>query len=306
MPHKRLAIIIPAYKATFLKQTLDAFEAQTCHDFNLYIGDDCSPEPIKDIVDLYIDRLPIVYRRFDENLGSTNLTLHWQRCIDMSNSEPYIWLFSDDDIVSDTTVEAFYQAIKKHGERDLFHFPVNIIDENDNSFIPKGYNKKPFDAIMSCKQFIINRLFFKINSFIVEYIFRRDAFNRVGGFESFDLAWGADDALWIKLSKNDGITSIDTGLVGWRHSRQNISPNVKPEIVVRKLRASIEYLKFISQQEYKSFQICVGRINYWAHIFRNARKYIPKDIFRNIEREYFDTFSCNIFEKVLLFVISRV
>lgn len=37
----KLAIIIPAYKATFLKQTLDAFEAQTCHDFNLYIGDDC-------------------------------------------------------------------------------------------------------------------------------------------------------------------------------------------------------------------------------------------------------------------------
>ena len=52
---KRLAIIIPAYKATFLSAALDSISAQTCKDFTLYVGDDCSPEPIGNIVEQYRD-----------------------------------------------------------------------------------------------------------------------------------------------------------------------------------------------------------------------------------------------------------
>ena len=49
----RLAIIIPAYKATFLPAALDSIAMQTCKDFTLYVGDDCSPEPIGSIVEQY-------------------------------------------------------------------------------------------------------------------------------------------------------------------------------------------------------------------------------------------------------------
>ena len=44
MGHK-IAIIIPAYKSRFLRQTLDSMAAQTCRDFAVYVGDDASPEP---------------------------------------------------------------------------------------------------------------------------------------------------------------------------------------------------------------------------------------------------------------------
>ena len=44
MPEQNnLAIVIPAYKSTFLPAALDSIAAQTCQDFTLYIGDDCSP-----------------------------------------------------------------------------------------------------------------------------------------------------------------------------------------------------------------------------------------------------------------------
>ena len=45
-----LAIVIPAYKATFLAAALDSIAAQTCRDFTLYIGDDCSPNNLGDIL----------------------------------------------------------------------------------------------------------------------------------------------------------------------------------------------------------------------------------------------------------------
>jgi len=59
----KLAIIIPAYKATFLPATLDSIAAQTCQDFTLYVGDDYSPEPIGSIVEQYRDNVDLVYKR---------------------------------------------------------------------------------------------------------------------------------------------------------------------------------------------------------------------------------------------------
>ena len=47
---KQLAIIIPAYKETFLRKALESIASQTCKDFTLYIGDDCSPNDLKSIV----------------------------------------------------------------------------------------------------------------------------------------------------------------------------------------------------------------------------------------------------------------
>ena len=85
MKGNRLAIVIPTYKATFLPAALDSIAAQTCKDFTLYVGDDCSPEPIGDIVEQYRDKIDLVYQRFDTNLGGKDLVAQWERCIAMSS-----------------------------------------------------------------------------------------------------------------------------------------------------------------------------------------------------------------------------
>ena len=126
----RLAIIIPAYKAAFLPAALDSIAMQTCKDFTLYVGDDCSPEPISDIVEQYRDKIELVYQRFDTNLGGKDLVAQWERCIAMSQDEPYIWLFSDDDLMEPNCVEGLLNQIEKtEGAYDVYHFNVDIINE---------------------------------------------------------------------------------------------------------------------------------------------------------------------------------
>ena len=121
----RLAIIIPAYKATFLPAALDSIAMQTCKDFTLYVGDDCSPEPIGSIVEQYKDKVNLVYQRFDTNLGGKDLVAQWERCIAMSHNEPYIWLFSDDDVMEPSCVEELLKQIENtKGAYDLYHFDV--------------------------------------------------------------------------------------------------------------------------------------------------------------------------------------
>ena len=62
---KKLAIVIPAYKGRFLKETLDSIAVQAHKDeFVLYIGDDASPERLDKIVESYQNKVNLVYHRF--------------------------------------------------------------------------------------------------------------------------------------------------------------------------------------------------------------------------------------------------
>ena len=54
-----LAIVIPAYKSTFLPAALDLVAAQTCKDFTLCIGGDCSSDNIGKIIDRYRDKITL-------------------------------------------------------------------------------------------------------------------------------------------------------------------------------------------------------------------------------------------------------
>ena len=90
---KQLAIVIPAFKMDYFRATLDSLAAQTCKDFTVYVGDDCSPSDFRSLVDEYVDKIDIRYTRFEDNLGGKDLVAQWTRCVDLTNGEPWLWLF---------------------------------------------------------------------------------------------------------------------------------------------------------------------------------------------------------------------
>jgi glycosyltransferase involved in cell wall biosynthesis len=95
---RELAIVIPAYKSLYFRETLRSISIQDQKDFTLYIGDDASPDDLLSIVNEFQSCIPIIYKRFESNLGGTDLVGHWERCIDMVvNGEKWIWLQSVKD-----------------------------------------------------------------------------------------------------------------------------------------------------------------------------------------------------------------
>ncbi|RZL05589.1 MAG: hypothetical protein EOO89_26085 [Pedobacter sp.] len=62
-----------------------------------------------------------------------------------------------------------------------------------------------------------------MHTFAVEYIFSKEVFEATGGFVEFPLAWGSDDATWVKFAGNHNISIIKPAKVKWRLSDQNIS-----------------------------------------------------------------------------------
>ncbi|MCL2328091.1 MAG: glycosyltransferase [Bacteroidetes bacterium] len=237
-----LAIIIPAYKAAFLDKALASIAGQTCKDFTLYIGDDASPHDLYSIVKKYENKINIQYHRFEENAGGKDLVAQWERCIALSQSEEWLWLFSDDDEMESECVEAFYKEISNGACYDLYHFNVTVIDENSRvlQMAPE------FPAVLPAESFLLKKLSGKISSFVCEYIFNKEAYCNAGKFQNFDMAWNSDDATWVKLGVRKGIKTIDKAKVNWRRSQVNITSNTSDRAIVkRKLQSNIEYSKWI-------------------------------------------------------------
>ena len=240
----RLAIIIPAYKATFLPAALDSIAIQTCKDFTLYIGDDCSPEPIGNIVEQYRDKIELVYQRFDTNLGGKDLVAQWERCIAMSQDEPYIWLFSDDDVMEANCVEELFRQIENtKGVYNLYHFNVDVIDER-GAF---KCRQQDYPAVLSAYRFYRGKNSMRLSAFVVENVFSRKVYERFGGFMKYDLAWGSDIATWIVFCGEKGMCTVPHARIKWRQSSQNISPNYSRQIAERKLRADQNLLNWAYQ-----------------------------------------------------------
>lgn len=257
-----LAIIIPAYKDTFLDEAVQSVASQTCKDFTLYIGDDSSPHNLKKIVSKYDDKVNLVYHRFETNYGGKDLVAQWERCIALSKGERWIWLFSDDDVMEPNCVETFYEAIKATAF-DVYHFNVKVIDGESNlKSIPPSYPK-----VISSYEFYKKKMSGKIMSLVVENIFSRDIYIRAGGFQNFDLAWGSDTATWVKFAFDKGLYTIPAAHVLWRSSDQNISPDNSGIIVERKVNALLEYFNW-SHGFFKSKGINCSLFNLYAFTSR--------------------------------------
>lgn len=235
----RLAIIIPAYKITFIERTIASIANQTCRDFTLYIGNDCSNIEIGNIARKYASQIDIVYQRFDTNLGGKDLVAQWRRCIDLSQGEEWIWLFSDDDIMGERCVELFFQMLKD-SYFDIYHFDVKEIDEYGEL---TGL-KSQYPDIVTSYYLYKRKMIGGLLSLVVENIFSRKVYENCNGFQSFDLAWGSDTATWVKFSKVTGMCTISGDFIYWRVSSENITPTTNPEFVVRKERALLSFFQW--------------------------------------------------------------
>jgi GT2 family glycosyltransferase len=214
----QLAIIIPAYKPDFLHKALQSIENQLDKRIQVYIGDDSSPFDLKSIVDPFVQKNGWIYKRFENNLGQSNLVGHWNRCVELS-SEQWLWLFSDDDELEENCISSFYKALENNKKANVFKFNFAIINQSSEIIETNKSDFSDMDGFDFGKRRFERTL---LNS-AVEFVFSREVFKREGGFVNFPLAWCSDDASWVSFSWPEKIGYIPDAKVFWRMSDVNIS-----------------------------------------------------------------------------------
>lgn len=300
-----LAIIIPAYKSTFLDKALCSIANQTCKDFTLYIGDDASPNDLYSIVKKYEGRINIKYHRFEDNLGGKDLVAQWERCIALSQMEEWLWLFSDDDEMEPNCVELFYKQLKQHAGNtfDVYHFNVKVIDTHSNiATIPNAYPQ-----IIQSFDFYQRKMLGKIRSLVVENIFSRSIYNKMNGFQNFDLAWGSDTATWVKFGSCKGLFTIDGSYIKWRTSSENISPDCTPAVVLRKVKALNSFYAW-THSFFKNKKCALMYVNCKSYILRMRKfiQYLPKSDMQKSVDVFVENYNFKFALKYILMFFIRI
>lgn len=237
----KLAIVIPAYKKAYFSNALGSLAAQTNKNFSLYIGDDCSPEGLKEISDSYANILDINYTRFDYNVGAKDLVGQWSRCIALTQGEEWLWLFSDDDITDATCVESFYKALAENQNAfDVYRFNTCVI--NAAGEVTAVMPLSP--QVETSEQMAYHLLLGDRGNSMPDHIFSREVYERKGGFVSTAYAQGADWAMSMLFSQEKGIYVIPDAKVYWRLSGNNVS-SVSPEKRAAMLKGHMQFIEWV-------------------------------------------------------------
>lgn len=211
-----ISFVLPAWKAKFLKEAIGSIVAQTSPDWELVVVDDCSPEPLREIVEAFGDAR-IRYERNGENLGGKNLVKQWNHCIGFATGD-YVVLAADDDLYKPGFVAECLRLAEKYPQAHLIHASVEQIDEAgnhlwDDSILPEFTSKYEY-----LNWWVTGRSFTCIGNFA----FKRSALLDKGGFIDFPCAFGSDIATPIALSGN-GVANTREMLFCFRQGQQHLS-----------------------------------------------------------------------------------
>lgn len=211
-----LSIIIPYYKITFFKETLQSIANQSCKDFNVFIGDDYGINSPLELLESYRDSFNFKYTRFESNIGSIDLVKQWNRCIELDGSDnEWIMILGDDDVLDSNFVATFYKHKNQfEAESNVVRFSTIKIDKN-GTIISKKYENPNIENA-------IDFLFRETRSSLSEYVFRKKNLLNTG-FKNFPLAWHSDVLAVLEVADFNKIYSINEAVVKIRISEESIS-----------------------------------------------------------------------------------
>lgn len=236
----KFTFILPAYKGRYLKESIDSIIAQDYKDFELIIVDDCSPDNLLGIVTKYNDSRISFYRN-DSNIGGTDLVAQWNHCLSFATGD-YVILATDDDLYEAHFLSSFVPLIEKYPETNVFRSRILDVDQKGKLL----WFDRCYKEYLSQGEFYY--YFFQgMKGGIPQFIFRRDSLVSRGGYVSFPMAWGSDDATALLLS-DKGIVNSQEMLVRFRWSDINISSDQGRHSKKKKIEARIKLCKWLKNE----------------------------------------------------------
>jgi hypothetical protein len=240
-----LAIVIPYFKLTFFKETLDSLSNQTDKRFKVYIGNDASSESPKKIVEKFIKKFNFKYQKFEINFGGNSLVKQWNRCIDLIEDEKWVMILGDDDVLGENVVSEFYKNIHEVEKEN-----INVI-----RYATYKINKKNDITSILYEHPVIEKstdfIFRNSRSSLSEYIFKKEQINKVK-FKELPLAWYSDVLAVLEFSNFNNVYSINNAIVYVRISDISISGQQNNKEDKNKARFKYYYYLLSSKKSFFS------------------------------------------------------
>ena len=235
-----LAIVVPYFKLTFFEATLESLANQTDKRFNVYIGDDASPENPSSLLEKYKESINFKYKRFNNNIGSISLVKQWERCMTMVQEEEWIMILCDDDVLGESVVAEFYASVNEVNQQDInvIRYATQVINQY-SEVISEIYQHPKLEKSI---EFLFRKIKGGTRSSLSEFVFRKRVLQEIK-FKDFHLAWYSDYLAVLECTFFEYIYTINNALVFFRLSDINIT--AKKDAMLEKNIATFNYYYYL-------------------------------------------------------------
>lgn len=283
MMKNNIAIVIPYYKIDFLKETLESLKNQTDKRFNLYIGNDNSPNDPQELIEKY-NSIITRYKNFDTNIGGNSLSKQWERCIDeFIEDEEWVIVLADDDTLSENCIQEFYNNVEEAEKKgiSLMKYKCRVI--NENNVIVKEFPDYPH--LQKASVFFGN-LYRNIGfSTLSENIFRIEKYRKYK-YQDVELAYGSDAIAVLEFSEFGDILFINNAFMSFRDSEVNLSgKRNSTDFRMRKMKGNSEYMAYLLNNYRQKFDY-ETKVSMSKMLYRNFRVAYRNDFIKNIKYFY--------------------
>lgn len=232
----KYSILIPAYKAEYLKEAIESVMEQDCQDYEIIVLDDCSPAPIGEIVSQFND-VRIRYFRNETNNGAERLVDTWNKCLSLAKGD-FIICMGDDDKLKSNCLSGYTQLIYEYPGYDVYHGKTEII--NENSIVTGLQEERPICE--SVYSMMYHRWYGRIQ-FIGDFLYRRETLLAKGGFFNLPMAWGSDDITAYIMAGEKGIVNSRTPLFQYRISSLTLTKSGNAAVKLKAIMGDEEWTR---------------------------------------------------------------
>ncbi len=275
-----ISVAIPSYKAKFLTQAIQSVLNQTYQNTEIIIVNDKSPEDIEQVVRQFKDER-IRYYCNTENLGKDNPANNWNKCLSYAKGE-FFSLLCDDDLYEPTFLERMMLLAEKYPNTNVFRARANFIDINGNE--TNKYASAP--EWESWEDYLWHVCHNYRSQTISEWMYRREALLRAGGYAMLPLAWYADYLSIYHFAKQGGIASTSDILVHFRLSGDNISSQDNKNTIL-KIEAAKQYRAAVAEllKDDPKRDEMLGSLDWLLHLhLKYNLKHAPKKVLLKLLR----------------------
>lgn len=225
------SILIPAFKTRFLKECIESVLSQTVADFELLILNDCSPEPVDDIVGSY-DDCRIKYFKNEKNSGAIDIVKNWNKLLDLSTGT-FVVCIGDDDRLLPNALEQYAKLIERYPSLNVYHGWSEIIDEHSDVYSMQQALPE-YESVYS----MMWHRWSGRDLFIGDFLYRSSYLKQAGGFIDLPMAWGSDDLTAFNAAYQLGIANTQVPVFQYRRNSLTISSGGDP---LTKIKATALY-----------------------------------------------------------------
>lgn len=232
----KFSVCIPAYKSRFLAECIQSILAQSFGDFELIVLNDCSPEPVKQIV-MGFDDARIRYYENEHNVGAIRLTDNWNKCLALAQGE-YVVIMGDDDRLEPDYLEEFTRLMHDYPDLEVYHCRSVVIDDRG----------RPLRLTPACPSYerVCDHIWHRLNQwrsqYISDFVYRTATLRSRGGFYPLPLAWGSDDVTAYLAGAEKGIAHTAKPVFNYRSNDLSITSSGND---LEKMKANMQYAQWL-------------------------------------------------------------